>query len=118
MAVVEGPEVETAYYNFDALNIGPDHPARERTIFISDDVVLRTETSRCRFAPWNRASRRSRSSRRAASYRREATDRTHLAMFHQVEGLLIDRDITFGDLKGTLTTFLQQLFDAVPAEAA
>lgn len=112
--VVEGPEVETAYYNFDALNIGPDHPARERTIFVSDDVVLRTETSAVQIRTMESRQPPIKIIAPGRVYRREATDRTHLAMFHQVEGLLIDRDITFGDLKGTLTTFLQQLFDAVP----
>ncbi len=112
--VVEGPEIETAHYNFDALGIGPDHPARERTIYISNNVVLRTETSAVQIRTMEARQPPVKVIAPGRVYRREATDRTHSTMFQQVEGLLVDRDISFGDLKGTLTTFLQQLFDALP----
>jgi phenylalanyl-tRNA synthetase alpha chain len=111
--VVEGPEVETAYYNFDALNIGPDHPARERTIFVSDHVVLRTETSAVQIRTMESRQPPIKIIAPGRVYRREAVDRTHLPMFGQVEGLCVDKGITFGDLKGTLTTFLNQLFEGV-----
>ncbi|HEX8552268.1 MAG TPA: phenylalanine--tRNA ligase subunit alpha [Abditibacteriaceae bacterium] len=115
--VVEGPEVETGYYNFDALNIGPDHPARDDrdSLFVSDDIVLRTETSAVQIRTMETRQPPVKIIAPGRVYRRDAVDRTHSAMFHQVEGLLIDRDVSFADLKGTLTTFLQQLFDSVPA---
>jgi phenylalanyl-tRNA synthetase alpha chain len=115
--VVEGPEVETTYYNFDALNIGPDHPARDErdSLFVSDDVVLRTETSAVQIRTMESRQPPVKIIAPGRVYRRDAVDRTHSPIFHQVEGLLVDRDVSFADLKGTLTTFLQQLFDAVPA---
>lgn len=114
--VVEGPEVETTYYNFDALNMGPDHPARDErdSLYISSDVVLRTETSAVQIRTMETRQPPIKIIAPGRVYRRDSVDRTHSAMFHQVEGLLIDRDVSFGDLKGTLTTFLQQLFDALP----
>jgi phenylalanyl-tRNA synthetase alpha chain len=118
--VVEGPEVETTYYNFDALNIGPDHPARDErdSLFVSDDVVLRTETSAVQIRTMESRQPPVKIIAPGRVYRRDAVDRTHSPIFHQVEGLLVDRDVSFSDLKGTLTTFLQQLFDAVPAAGA
>ena len=115
-SVVEGPEVENIYYNFDALNIGPDHPARfERdTLYISDDVVLRTETSSVQIRTMEGRQAPLKIIAPGRVYRREAIDRTHLAMFNQVEGLCVAKGITFGDLKGTLSTFLSQLFEAAP----
>ncbi len=114
--VVEGPEVETEYYNFDALNIGPDHPARDDrdSLFVSNGLVLRTETSAVQIRTMEGRQPPIKIIAPGRVYRRDAVDRTHSVMFQQVEGLLVDRDITFGDLKGTLTTFLQQLFDAIP----
>lgn len=113
--VVEGPEVETAYYNFDALNLGPDHPARDErdTLFVSDDVMLRTETSAVQIRVMESRQPPIRIIAPGRVYRRDAVDRTHSAIFHQVEGLIVDQGITFGDLKGTLSAFLQQLFEAV-----
>ena len=115
-SVVEGPEVETVYYNFDALNIGPDHPARyERdTLYVSDDVVLRTETSAVQIRTMENWRPPVKIIAPGRVYRREAVDRTHGAMFQQVEGLCVDEGVTFGDLKGTISSFLQQLFEAAP----
>lgn len=114
--VVEGPEVETGYYNFDALNIGPDHPARDDrdSLYVSDDVVLRTETSAVQIRTMESRQPPIKIIAPGRVYRRDAVDRTHSPMFHQIEGLLVDKDVSFADLKGTLTTVLQQLFDAVP----
>ena len=114
--VVEGPEVETDYYNFDALNIGPDHPARDDrdSLFVSDGIVLRTETSAVQIRTMEMRQPPIKIIAPGRVYRRDAVDRTHSPMFHQVEGLLVDQNVSFADLKGTLTTFLQQLFDAVP----
>jgi len=115
-SVAEGPEVETEYYNFDALNIGPDHPARDDrdSLFIDGGTVLRTETSAVQIRTMESRQPPIKIIAPGRVYRRDAVDRTHSPMFHQVEGLLVDRDVSFADLKGTLTTFLQQLFDAVP----
>jgi phenylalanyl-tRNA synthetase alpha chain len=115
-SVVEGPEVENVYYNFDALNLGPDHPARyERdTLYVSDDVVLRTETSSVQIRVLENRQPPVKIIAPGRVYRREAVDRTHGAMFQQVEGLCVAEGVTFGDLKGTLSTFLAQLFEAAP----
>ena len=114
--VVEGPEVEHVYYNFDALNIGPDHPARyERdTLYVSDDVVLRTETSSVQIRVMESRQPPIKIIAPGRVYRREAVDRTHGAMFQQVEGLCVAEGVTFADLKGTISTFLTQLFEAAP----
>ena len=115
-SVVEGPEVENVYYNFDALGIGPDHPARyERdTLYVSDDVVLRTETSSVQIRVMESQQPPLKIIAPGRVYRREAVDRTHGAMFQQVEGLCVDENVTFADLKGTISTFLTQLFEAAP----
>ncbi len=112
-SIAEGPEVETAYYNFDALNIGPDHPARDErdTLFISDELLLRTETSAVQIRVLENQKPPVKIIAPGRVYRRDTVDRTHSAIFHQVEGLLVDENITFGDLKGTITVFLQQLFE-------
>lgn len=112
-SIAEGPEVETAYYNFDALNIGPDHPARDErdTLFVSDDLLLRTETSAVQIRVLENQTPPVKIIAPGRVYRRDTVDRTHSAIFHQVEGLLVDENITFGDLKGTITVFLQQLFE-------
>lgn len=114
--VMEGPEVETEYYNFDALNIGPDHPARDErdSLFVAPGIVLRTETSAVQIRTMESRQPPVKIIAPGRVYRRDAVDRTHSPMFHQVEGLLVDRDVSFADLKGTLTTFLMQLFDALP----
>jgi phenylalanyl-tRNA synthetase alpha chain len=111
--IVEGPEVETEYYNFEALNTPADHPARSLhdTFFVSDQVVLRTHTSPMQI--------RTMEKRRppvyvivpGKAYRRDS-DATHTPMFHQVEGLVVDKHITLADLKGTLETFARAMFGA------
>lgn len=109
--VVEGPEVELDYYNFEALNIPRGHPAREMqaTFFISDDVVLRTHTSPVEVRTMERRRPPVRIISPGPCYRCDS-DPTHSPMFHQVEGLLVDRGVTFADLKGTLTFFVHQFF--------
>jgi phenylalanyl-tRNA synthetase alpha chain len=109
--VVEGPEVELDYYNFEALNIPKGHPAREMqaTFFISDDVVLRTHTSPMQVRTMEKKKPPVRMVCPGAVYRCDS-DPTHSPMFHQVEGLLVDKGITFADLKGVLTVFVRQMF--------
>ncbi|MBT8369815.1 MAG: phenylalanine--tRNA ligase subunit alpha [Deltaproteobacteria bacterium] len=110
--IVEGPEVESDYYNFEALNFPKDHPARDMqdTFFISDDIVLRTHTSPNQIRTMEKQSPPVRIIVPGKVYRCDS-DLTHTPMFHQVEGLLVDDNISFGDLKGILTTFVHQLFD-------
>jgi phenylalanyl-tRNA synthetase alpha chain len=110
--ISEGPEVESDYYNFEALNFPKDHPARDMqdTFFISEDVVLRTHTSPNQIRTMEKQSPPVRIIVPGKVYRCDS-DLTHTPMFHQVEGLLVDEDISFGDLKGILTTFVHQMFD-------
>ena len=110
-SVVEGPEVELDYYNFEALNIPKDHPARDMqdTFYISDNVVLRTHTSPMQIRIMESKSPPVNIIAPGRVYRPDS-DISHTPMFHQVEGLLVDKGITFGDLKGTLTTFIHQMF--------
>ena len=111
-SVAEGPEVETDYYNFSALNFPDDHPARDMqdTLHVSADTVLRTHTSPVQI----RAMKAQRPPVRVICpgkvYRRDVTDATHSPMFHQVEGLAVDRHITMADLKATLELFARQMF--------
>ncbi len=109
--VAEGPEVELDYYNFEALNIPRGHPAREMqaTFFISDDVVLRTHTSPMQVRTMEKKRPPVRVICPGAVYRCDS-DPTHSPMFHQVEGLLVDKGITFADLTGVLTVFVHQMF--------
>ncbi len=108
---VEGPEVELDYYNFEALNIPKDHPAREMqdTFYISDDVVLRTHTSPIQVRVMEKRRPPIRVIAPGRTYRCDS-DVTHTPMFHQVEGLMVGKGVSFGDLKGILTTFVQQMF--------
>jgi len=110
--ISEGPEVETDYYNFEALNIPKNHPARDMqdTFYISENVVLRTHTSPIQVRIMEKLSPPVRVIAPGKVYRCDS-DLTHTPMFHQVEGLLVDKNISFGDLKGTLTTFVHQMFD-------
>jgi phenylalanyl-tRNA synthetase alpha chain len=110
-AVVEGPEVEFDYYNFEALNIPKDHPARDMqdTFYISDNVVLRTHTSPVQIRIMEKRRPPVRIIAPGKVYRCDS-DVTHSPMFHQIEGLLVDRGISFGDLKGVLTSFARQVF--------
>lgn len=109
--VAEGPEIEKDFYNFEALNIPKDHPARDMqdTFYINDDVVLRTHTSPVQIRTMLQHAPPVRIVAPGTVYRRDS-DLTHSPMFHQVEGFLVDRKVTFGDLKGTLTAFIEQYF--------
>ena len=109
--VAEGPEVETDYYNFEALNIPKNHPARDMqdTFYISDDMVLRTHTSPVQIRVMEKQPPPVKIIAPGRVYRCDS-DVSHTPMFHQIEGLLVDRNITFGDLKGVLTEFLGLVF--------
>jgi len=111
--IVEGPEVELDYYNFEALNIPKDHPARDMqdTFYISDNVVLRTHTSPLQVRTMKNRKPPLRIIAPGKVYRCDS-DLTHTPMFQQVEGLMVDKRISFGDLKGILTTFVHQMFDS------
>ncbi len=110
--VVEGPEVETDYYNFEALNIPKNHPARDMqdTFYVSDNVVLRTHTSPTQPRVMEKRQPPVRIIAPGKVYRCDS-DLTHTPMFHQVEGLLVDQGISFAQLKGVLTAFVHQMFD-------
>jgi phenylalanyl-tRNA synthetase alpha chain len=112
--VVEGPEVELDYYNFEALNIPRDHPARDMqdTFYVSDEVLLRTHTSPMQIRTMERQPPPVRIIVPGRVYRRDALDMTHSPVFHQVEGLAVDRNISMGDLRGTLELFARELFGA------
>lgn len=109
--VVKGPNVELDYYNFEALNIPRDHPARDMqdTFYVSDNVVLRTHTSPMQVRVMESQPPPVSIIAPGKVYRRDS-DVSHTPMFHQVEGLLVDKGVTFGDLKGTLTSFVHQMF--------
>ncbi len=110
-SVVEGPEVELDYYNFEALNIPKDHPARDMqdTFYIEDNIVLRTHTSPVQIRTMLKQPPPVRILSPGRVYRPDS-DVSHTPMFHQIEGLLVDRGISFADLKGILTMFLQEVF--------
>ena len=109
--IAEGPEVETDYYNFEALNIPRDHPARDMqdTFYVSDNIVLRTHTSPSQPRAMEKRRPPVRIIAPGKVYRCDS-DLTHTPMFHQVEGLLVDERVSFGDLKGVLTGFVHQMF--------
>lgn len=109
--VAEGPEIENDFYNFEALNIPKDHPARDMqdTFYFSEDVVLRTHTSPVQIRTMLDHEPPVRVVAPGTVYRRDS-DITHSPMFHQIEGFLVDRKVTFGDLKGILTTFINEFF--------
>jgi phenylalanyl-tRNA synthetase alpha chain len=109
--VVEGPEIELDYYNFEALNIPKNHPARDMqdTFYIEDNIVLRTHTSPVQIRVMEKQRPPVRILSPGRVYRPDS-DISHTPMFHQIEGLLVDKGITFGDLKGVLTSFLKQMF--------
>ncbi len=109
--VAEGPEVETDYYNFEALNIPKNHPARDMqdTFYISDDVVLRTHTSPVQIRVMEKLKPPVKIIAPGRVYRNDS-DVSHTPMFHQIEGLLVDEHVTFGDLKGVLTEFVRLVF--------
>lgn len=110
--VVEGPEIETDYYNFEALNVPKDHPARDMqdTFYVDEDHVLRTQTS----AVWARYMEKYEPPLAIVApgkvYRCEAEDASHLMMFQQIDGLWVDDSVTLGDLRGVLEVFFHQVF--------
>ncbi len=111
--IEEGPEVETDYYNFQALNTPENHPARDSqdTFYITDNILLRSQTSSVQVHAMERAGKPPiRVVSPGRVYRSDAVDATHSPMFHQLEGLVVDKDITMGDLKGTLETFARRMF--------
>ncbi|MCL2669039.1 MAG: phenylalanine--tRNA ligase subunit alpha, partial [Syntrophaceae bacterium] len=110
-SVAEGPEVEQDYYNFEALNLPKDHPARDMqdTFYVADNIILRTHTSPVQVRVMEKIQPPVRIISPGRVYRRDS-DVSHTPMFHQIEGLLVDHGVTFGDLKGILTAFLKQVF--------
>jgi len=112
--IESGPEVESVYYNFDALNIPESHPARDDwdTFYVDDQTVLRTHTSPVQIRAMEKYGAPLYIIIPGKCYRHDNPDSTHSPMFHQIEGLAIDTDITFADLKGTLDFFAKKLFGA------
>ena len=110
--LVEGPEVETVWNNFDALNAGPNHPARDwtDTFYINDKVLLRTQTSPVQIRTLQAQKPPIRVFAPGRCFRCDTPDATHSPMFHQVEGLVVDEGITMADLKGVLDSFAKQMF--------
>lgn len=110
--VVEGPEVEMDYYNFEALNIPANHPAKDEqdTFYINSSIVLRTQTSSVQVREMEKGKLPIRMIAPGRVFRSDEVDATHSPSFHQVEGLLIDKNVTFADLKGTLAQFAKELF--------
>ncbi len=110
--IVEGPEVEYDYYNFEALNIPKDHPARDTqdTFYINDNILLRTQTSPVQVRVMEKQKPPIRVISPGRVYRSDAVDATHSPLFHQIEGLVVDKGITFADLKGTLEIFVRRLY--------
>ena len=112
--VVEGPEIEKDYYNFEALNIPADHPAKDEqdTFYIHGDLLLRTQTSSAQVHEMEKGRLPIKMISPGRVFRADEVDATHSPSFHQVEGLVIDKNITFADLKGTLDEFSKKLFGA------
>ena len=110
--VIEGPEVERDYYNFEALNIPADHPAKDEqdTFYINGDILLRTQTSSTQIHAMESGKIPIRMIAPGRVYRSDAVDATQSPTFHQVEGLVVDKGVTFADLKGTLDEFAKKLF--------
>ena len=110
-SVADGPEVEYDYYNFEALNLPPDHPARDTqdTFYITDNILLRTQTSSVQVHVMEQQKPPIRVISPGRVFRSDAIDATHSPLFHQVEGLVVDKGITMADLKGTLELLMQRL---------
>lgn len=110
--VVEGPEVELDYYNFEALNIPANHPAKDEqdTFYVNGDILLRTQTSPCQVRVMENNKPPIRILAPGRVFRSDEVDGTHSPCFHQIEGLVVDKNITFADLKGTLAEFAKELF--------
>ena len=113
-SIAEGPEVEYDYYNFQALNIPPDHPARDTqdTFYITENILLRSQTSPVQARVMEQQKPPIKIISPGRVYRSDAVDATHSPLFHQCEGLVVDKGITMGDLKGTLEMFAQTMFGA------
>ncbi|RMF97742.1 MAG: phenylalanine--tRNA ligase subunit alpha [Candidatus Schekmanbacteria bacterium] len=109
--IEDGPEVEEDYYNFEALNIPADHPARDMqdTFYISDDILLRTHTSPVQIRTYLKKKPPIKILAPGKVFRRDA-DISHTPMFHQIEGFYVDEEVSFADLKGTLEVFIHKLF--------
>jgi phenylalanyl-tRNA synthetase alpha chain len=114
--IAEGPEMESDYYNFEALNTPPDHPARDMqdTFYLPDGNLLRTHTSSVQIRYMEAEEAPIRVVAPGRVYRRDTVDATHSAVFHQIELLAIDEGLTFTDLKGTIKVFLQEIFGDLP----
>ena len=110
--VIEGPEIEKDYYNFEALNIPANHPAKDEqdTFYINKEMLLRTQTSGVQVHTMETHPLPIRMIAPGRVYRSDEVDATHSPCFHQIEGLVIDKNITFADLKGTLAEFARELF--------
>ena len=108
--IADGPEIETTYYCFDQLNEPPDHPARDLqdTFYITDDVILRTQTSSVQIRKMENQKPPIKMICPGAVYRSDAVDATHSPVFHQIEGLVVDKNISMSDLKGTLEMFAKK----------
>ena len=111
-SISEGPEVETVFNNFDALNAGPNHPSRDMTdtFYITKDTLLRTQTSPVQVRTLLKQEPPIKVISPGRCFRCDTPDATHSPMFHQIEGLVVDEGITMADLKGTLDSFAKQLF--------
>ena len=111
-SVADGPEVEYDYYNFEALNLPPDHPARDTqdTFYITDNILLRTQTSSVQVHVMEQQKPPIRVISPGRVFRSDAIDATHSPLLHQVEGLVVDKGITMADLKGTLELLMQRLY--------
>ena len=111
-SIAEGPEVEYDYYNFQALNIPENHPARDTqdTFYITDKILLRSQTSPVQVRTMEKQQPPIRVISPGRVYRSDAVDATHSPLFHQLEGLVVDKGITMGDLKGMLETFAKKFF--------
>lgn len=110
--IAEGPEIDTVYHNFDALNAPIDHPSRSLsdTFYINEDLILRTQTSPIQVRTMKSQKPPIRIIAPGRCFRNDEIDATHSPMFHQIEGLVVDKDITMADLKGTLDMFAKRLF--------
>ena len=110
--VASGPEIEKDYYNFEALNIPADHPAKDEqdTFYINGDILLRTQTSPCQVREMEKGRLPIRMIAPGRVFRADEVDATHSPVFHQIEGMVVDKGITFADLKGTLAEFARRFF--------
>ncbi|MBQ7718877.1 MAG: phenylalanine--tRNA ligase subunit alpha [Clostridia bacterium] len=110
--IAEGPDIELDYYNFEALNIPKNHPARDTqdTFYITDNILLRTQTSPVQVRVMEKKKPPIKIIAPGMVFRSDAVDATHSPVFHQIEGLVVDKGVTMGDLKGTLETFVKKLY--------